>query len=157
MNSLAFRSRRNPDGCGVINYMAHTNGFTMMDMVSYDRKHNEANGENNQDGTSWNFSWNCGLEGPTKKKKIVELRKKQLRNAFLLLFLSQGTPLLLAGDEFGNSKGGNNNSYCQDNEVSWLNWNLLRTNRDLYEFVKYAIAFRKNHSVFHIDVYKRQE
>ena len=76
MNSLAFRSRRNPDGCGVINYMAHTNGFTMMDMVSYDRKHNEANGENNQDGTSWNFSWNCGLEGPTKKKKIVELRKK---------------------------------------------------------------------------------
>ena len=151
MNSLAFRSRRNPAGYGVINYMANTNGFTMMDMVSYDTKHNEANGEKNQDGTSWNFSWNCGIEGATKKKKIVELRKKQLRNAFLLLFLSQGTPLLLAGDEFGNSKGGNNNSYCQDNDVSWLNWNLLRTNRDLYEFVKYAIAFRKKHSVFHME------
>lgn len=151
LNALIFRSRRNPKDYGVINYMAHTNGFTMMDMVSYDEKHNEANGENNQDGTSWNYSWNCGVEGPTRKKKVMALRKKQLRNAFLLLLLSQGTPLFLAGDEFGNSKGGNNNTYCQDNEVSWLNWNLLRTNRDLYDFVKYAIAFRMKHPVFHMD------
>lgn len=150
LNSLIFRNRRNPEDRGVINYMAHTNGFTMMDMVSYDEKHNEANGENNQDGTSFNYSWNCGVEGATRKKKVAALRKKQLRNAYLLLFLSQGTPLLLAGDEFGNSKGGNNNSYCQDNEVSWLNWNLLRTNRDLYDFAKYAISFRMAHPVFHM-------
>lgn len=130
--------------------MANTNGFTMMDMVSYDTKHNEKNGENNQDGNSYNFSWNCGVEGPTKRKKVLELRKKQLYNAFLMLFLSQGTPLLLAGDEFGNSQGGNNNAYCQDNEVSWLNWNLLKTNRDLFEFVKAVIAFRKAHPVFHM-------
>ncbi len=150
LNRLTFRTRQNPEKCAVINYMGNTNGFTMMDMVSYERKHNEANGENNQDGSNYNFSWNCGVEGPSKKKKIVELRKKQLRNAMLLLFLSQGTPLLLAGDEFGNSKSGNNNSYCQDNEISWLNWNLLKSNRDLYEFTKDCIAFRKAHPVFHM-------
>lgn len=150
MNNLIFRSRCNPKEYGVINYMANTNGFTMMDMVSYDTKHNEANGENNQDGNSCNYSWNCGVEGSTRRKKIAELRKKQIRNALLMVFLSQGTPLLLAGDEFGNSKEGNNNSYCQDNEVSWLNWNLLRTNRDIYDFAKAAIAFRKSHPVFHM-------
>ncbi len=150
INRLTFRTRNNPEKCAVINYMANTNGFTMMDMVSYDRKHNEANRENNQDGTNYNFSWNCGTEGSSKKKKIVELRKRQLRNAMLLLFLSQGTPLLLAGDEFGNSKSGNNNSYCQDNQISWLNWRLLKTNRDLYEFTKNCIAFRKAHPVFHM-------
>lgn len=151
INQLVFRSRQNPAHCGIINYMAHTNGFTMMDMVSYDQKHNEANGEGNQDGSAYNYSWNCGVEGPTRKKKILELRKKQIRNAMLLLFLSQGTPMLLSGDEFGNSKGGNNNSYCQDNETSWLNWNLLKTNRDIYEFTKYMIGFRKAHPVFHME------
>lgn len=151
MNNLIFRSRRRPPACGVINYLANTNGFTMMDMVSYDRKHNEANGENNRDGDEYNYSWNCGVEGPSRKKKIVELRKKQLRNAWLLLFLSQGTPLILSGDEFGNSQGGNNNAYCQDNETSWLNWNQLKTNRDIFEFVKYTIAFRKAHPVFHME------
>ena len=150
MNHLIFRSRRNPADFGVINYMANTNGFTLMDMVSYDTKHNEANGEGNQDGNSYNYSWNCGVEGHTRRKKVVELRRKQIRNAALMLFLSQGTPLLLAGDEFGNSKDGNNNSYCQDNEVSWLNWNLLKTNRDIYEFTKAVIAFRKSHPVFHM-------
>uniref|UniRef100_UPI0006D05594 alpha amylase C-terminal domain-containing protein n=1 Tax=Clostridium sp. NkU-1 TaxID=1095009 RepID=UPI0006D05594 len=150
MNNLAFRTRRNPAGYGVVNYMANTNGFPMMDMVSYDTKHNEKNGEKNHDGSPYNYSWNCGVEGPTKRKKVMELRKKQLRNAFLLLLLSQGTPLIMAGDEFGNSQSGNNNAYCQDNEVSWLNWNLVRTNRDLLEFVKAVIAFRKAHPVFHM-------
>lgn len=149
MNHLIYRSRRNPAAWGVINYLAGANGFTLTDMVSYDRKHNEANGENNQDGNEYNYSWNCGEEGPTRKKKILELRKKQLRNAVLLLMLSQGTPLLMAGDEFGNSQNGNNNAYCQDNETSWLNWNQLRTNRDIFEFIKAAIAFRKAHPVFH--------
>lgn len=151
LNSLAFRSRRNPADFGVINYMANTNGMTMMDMVSYDRKHNEDNGEENRDGNDCNFSWNCGEEGPTRKRKIKELRKRQLCNAFLLLFLSQGTPLILAGDEFGNSQNGNNNAYCQDNKTGWLDWKLLDTNRDLYEFVKGLIAFRKEHGVFHMD------
>lgn len=150
MNNLIFRTKRNPKDHGVINYIANTNGFTMMDMVSYDMKHNEANGENNQDGNSYNYSWNCGIEGPTRRKKLLDLRKKQIRNAVLLVMLSQGTPLLLSGDEFGNTKNGNNNTYCQDNETSWLNWNQLRTNRDLFEFVKAAIAFRKKHPVFHM-------
>lgn len=150
MNNLIFRNKRNPAAWGVINYMANTNGFTLMDLVSYERKHNEANGENNQDGTEYNYSWNCGIEGPTRKRKLADLRKKQLRNALLLLFLSQGTPLLLAGDEFGNSQGGNNNAYCQDNETTWLNWNQLKTNQDLHDFVRYLIAFRKAHPVFHM-------
>lgn len=140
----------NPPGAGIVNYMANTNGFTLMDAVSYDRKHNEANGENNRDGSDRNFSWNCGEEGPTRKRKVIELRKKQIRNALLFLFLSQGTPLLMAGDEFGNSQSGNNNAYCQDNEISWLNWNNLRSNRDVYEFAKHVIAFRKAHPVFHM-------
>lgn len=150
MSHLVCRNRRNPAGYGVLNYMAATNGFTMMDMVSYDRKHNEANGENNQDGTDYNYSWNCGVEGPVRKKKILELRHRQLKNAMLLLFLSQGTPVILAGDEFGNSQGGNNNAYCQDNKTGWLNWKQTDTNRRLLEFTKYVIAFRKEHPVFHM-------
>lgn len=152
MNHLILRTRRNPKEFGVINYIANTNGFSMMDMVSYDNKHNEANGESNRDGSSYNYTWNCGVEGPTKKKKIVALRRKQIRNAVLLVFLSQGTPLLLAGDEFGNSQCGNNNSYCQDNEISWLNWNLVKSQKHLYEFTRYAIAFRKEHPVFHMKI-----
>lgn len=151
MNNLLLRIRRNPAGCGVLNYIAGVNGFTMMDMVCYEQKHNEANGEHNRDGNEYNYSWNCGVEGPTRRRKLVELRKKQLRNAFLMLFLSQGTPVLLAGDEFGNSQEGNNNPYCQDNEISWLNWKQLKTNRELYDFVKHVIAFRKAHPVFHMD------
>lgn len=148
VNNLIFRSRRNPAAHGVIHYMAHTNGFTMADMVAYEKKRNEANGEENRDGSDYNYTWNCGAEGPTRKKKILQMRRKQLRNAYLLLLLSQGTPLILAGDEFGNSQGGNNNAYCQDNETSWLNWNQKKNNPELYEFVKYLIAFRKKHPVF---------
>ena len=150
MSSLIYRNRRNPAETGVLNFMAGTNGFTMMDMVSYDQKHNEANGENNRDGSDYNYSWNCGAEGHVRKKKILELRSRQLRNAMLLLFLSQGTPVLLAGDEFGNSQNGNNNAYCQDNEISWLNWNLNKWDQALLDFVKHVIAFRKAHPVFHM-------
>ena len=148
---LMFRLGHNPKGHGIVNYMAHTNGFTMMDMVSYDRKHNEANREENRDGNDYNYSWNCGLEGVSKKKKLMELRRRQIRNAMVMVFLSQGIPLLLAGDEFGNSKSGNNNSYCQDNEISWLNWNQQKTNRDIYDFARYIISFRKAHPVFHME------
>ena len=151
LNRLLYHCRRSPERMGTINYMADTNGFTLMDMVSYDEKHNEANGEGNRDGTDFNQSWNCGVEGPSRKKRTVQMRRKQIRNALLLLFLSQGTPLLMMGDEFGRTKKGNNNSYCQDNDISWLNWGLLKSNRSIYEFVKYAIQFRKEHSVFHME------
>ena len=151
LSAFEFRNRRNPAEYAVIDYMANTNGFTLMDTVSYDRKHNEKNGEENRDGSDYNYSWNCGAEGPTRKKKIVELRKQLLKNAYLLLFLSQGVPLLLAGDEFGNSQDGNNNAYCQDNAVSWLNWKLLESHKDQVDFVKRLIAFRKAHKMFHMD------
>ena len=151
LSAFEFRNRRNPAEYAVIDYMANTNGFTLMDTVSYDRKHNEKNGEENRDGSDYNYSWNCGAEGPTRKKKIVELRKQLLKNAYLLLFLSHGVPLLMAGDEFGNSQDGNNNAYCQDNAVSWLNWKLLETHKDQVDFVKRLIAFRKAHKMFHMD------
>lgn len=150
LNHLLSHTRRNPELTGVVNFMADTNGFTMMDMVSYDVKHNEANGEDNRDGTDYNASWNCGVEGASRKKRIVRMRRKQIRNAMLMLFLAQGTPLLMMGDEFGRTKKGNNNSYCQDNDISWVNWGLLKANRGLFEFVKYLIHFRKIHGVFHM-------
>lgn len=148
LNGAVFRIKRNPDAYGVINYMANTNGFNLNDMVCYDEKHNEANGEDNKDGNDYNFTWNCGAEGKTRKQTVLKRRRRQLKNAAVMLFLSQGTPLLLAGDEFLHTKGGNNNSYCQDNEVNWLNWNGLKTNRWFYEFVRFLIRFRKNHPVF---------
>jgi len=136
---------------GVVNYFSNYYGFTMMDMVSYNRKHNEANGENNRDGADYNFTWNCGEEGPSKKRNVLKLRKKQLYNAFGMLMLSQGTPLLFMGDEFGNSQGGNNNPYGQDNETTWLNWSEKTANKDLFHFVKSLIAFRRENKVFHMD------
>ena len=151
LSAFELRNRRNPMEYAVINYMANTNGFTLMVTVSYDRKHNEKNGEENRDGSDYNYSWNCGAEGPTRNKKIVELRKQLLKNAYLILFLSQGVPLLMAGDEFGNSQDGNNNAYCQDNAVSWLNWKLLEPHKDQVDFVKRLIAFRKSHKMFHMD------
>ncbi len=132
---------------GIIHYMSNHNTFTMMDMVSYERKHNEDNGENNLDGTDYNYSWNCGMEGPTKKKKIAELRKKQIKNAFAFLLLSQGTPMIYAGDEMGHTTKGNNNPYCQDNAISYVNWNDLKANKDIFEFVKMLINVRKEHKM----------
>lgn len=146
---LTDRLSRNPDCFGVVNYMAHTNGYTMADMVTYEEKYNEANGEDNRDGSNENVSWNCGAEGITRSRRVKWLRRKQLRNACLMLFLSQGIPMLQAGDEFGNTQKGNNNAYCQDNEISWLNWKQLQTNREWFEFVKQLLAFRKAHPVFH--------
>ena len=149
LNRLAYRAKLNLENSAVINYMAGTNGFTLADMVSYNEKHNEANGERGKDGPEENDSWNCGAEGPTRKRKVLELRKKQMKNAMLMLFFSQGTPMLLAGDEFGNSQSGNNNPNCQDNEITWLNWNQQKSNAEFYRFVKASIAFRKAHPVFH--------
>lgn len=133
---------------GSIKYITNHDGFTLIDLFSYDKKHNEANGENNRDGQEYNYSWNCGKEGRTGKNSILELRKKQVRNAFTILLLSQGTPLILSGDEFLNSQEGNNNPYCQDNRISWLNWDNLLKEEDTFHWVKALIAIRKEHPVF---------
>lgn len=143
--------RENPKEYGVINEITSHEGFTLADLVSYDRKHNEANGENNRDGNDYNYSWNCGAEGKTRKKQILSLREQQCKNALLMLFLAQGTPCLLAGDEFGNTANGNNNPYCQDNTVSWLNWKHNAGQSELQKFVKELIAFRKAHPILHME------
>jgi len=137
-----------PAKTGNVHYITQANGFTLSDLVSYDRKHNEDNGENNRDGNPYNASWNCGVEGKTRKKSILALRLKQMKNAIAFNLLSQGTPMLLAGDEFGNSQNGNNNAYCHDNSLTWLNWNDLGKNRELFDYVKAMIAFRQKHPVF---------
>ncbi len=151
LSEFVMRLKSNDADYGTINFLANNNGFTLMDTVSYDRKHNEVNGENNHDGEDFNNSWNCGMEGKCRKKKIIELRKKQIFNAFIMLFLSQGTPLIMAGDEFGNSQQGNNNPYCQDNEITWLNWKNLDNHKDIFEFVKMLISFRKRHGILHME------
>jgi glycogen operon protein len=129
-----------------INFVTAHDGFTLHDLVSYNEKHNEANGENNQDGDSHNRSWNCGAEGLTTDPAIVALRKQQKRNLLTTLFLSQGVPMLLAGDELGRTQRGNNNAYCQDNEISWVNW--AAADEDLLAFTRKLIQLRKNHPVF---------
>lgn len=140
--------RRIAKEIGAYNYITNHTGFTLSDLVSYNKKHNQANGENNIDGPSLNYSWNCGREGNTRNENILALRRKQRRNAMALLLLSQGTPVILEGDEFGNSQKGNNNVYCQDNQTAWLNWNQLEKEQDFYEFVKQLIAIRKSYSAF---------
>jgi len=130
-----------------INFITAHDGFTLADMVSYNGKHNEANGENNNDGANDNESWNCGAEGWTDDSGINALRSRQMRNAIAIMMVSQGVPMLLMGDEIGRSKNGNNNTYCHDSELNWLNWKFLETNAELFRFVKNCIAFRKAHSV----------
>lgn len=147
LGAVLHHMKVNPKDHGIIHYFTESSGFTLNDLVSYDRKHNEDNGENNLDGNPYNASWNCGVEGNTKKKAVLELRLKQMKNAVLLHLFSQSTPLLLAGDEFSNSQKGNNNAYCQDNAISWLNWNDIEKNKEFYNFYKDAIAFRKEHSM----------
>lgn len=137
--------KHNTLGNGEYNYITSHTGFTMNDLVSYNEKHNEFNGENNADGPEENYSWNCGEEGPSRKHMVTALRSNQIRNAFFLLLMSQGTPCILAGDEFRNTQSGNNNVYCQDNENGWLNWKNLKKETDLFEYVKGLIALRKEH------------
>src|ERR1700704_4192841 len=132
-----------------LNFITAHDGFTLHDLVSYNNKHNEANGENNRDGHEPNFSWNCGVEGPTDDPAIITLRDQQKRNLLATLLLSLGVPMLLAGDEIGHSQGGNNNAYCQDNEISWLEWQELRPEDEvLREFVRYLVRLRRQHRGF---------
>lgn len=150
LGEFAEHLKRSRKTHSFVNYMANVNGFTLADAVSYDRKHNEKNGEDNEDGPAVNESWNCGAEGRTKKEAILNLRRKQIENALSYVFLSQGVPLLYAGDEFGNSQGGNSNAYSSDNAVGWVDWKPDEAYSGLAEFVKKLIAFRRNHPVLHM-------
>jgi glycogen operon protein len=140
-----------------INFITCHDGFTLADLVSYNQKHNEANGENNNDGANDNHSWNCGWEGPTDDSAVNALRRRQMKNAIAILMVSQGVPMILMGDEVGRTQRGNNNTYCHDNELNWLDWTLLESNADLFRFVKNCIAFRKAHPVLRGNTFFRNE
>jgi glycogen operon protein len=121
------------------------------DVASYNDKHNEANGEDNRDGSSNNRSWNCGAEGPSDDPNVYQLRERQIRNMLATLILSQGTPMLVAGDEFGRTQGGNNNAYCQDNEISWVNWDIKEKGECLIAFVRKLVGLRRNYPILRRD------
>ena len=156
MGELAYRLTGSPDlyeqggrpPHASINFVTAHDGFTLNDLVSYNEKHNEANGEGNNDGDNNNQSWNCGTEGPTADPAINALRARQRRNFLATLFLSQGVPMLCAGDEWARTQLGNNNAYCQDNELSWLDWDYSNEQKALLEFTRALIRFRREHPVF---------
>lgn len=142
-----FRAERN--GVGKVNYITAHDGFTLRDLISYDVKHNEANGEKNRDGTDYNYSWNCGVEGVTRRKSVLRIRDKQEKNILVMLLLGLPIPMILMGDEFGNSQKGNNNAYCIDNQTTWLDWRLLDKNRETYEFVRKLLKLRLELPIYH--------
>ena len=139
-------------GNASINFLTCHDGFTLYDLYSYNQKHNEANGWGNTDGADDNNSWNCGVEGETDNPAILALRKRLMKNACAVLLCSRGTPMFLSGDEFADTRYGNNNPYCQDNLISWLDWSLLKKNKDLFDFFQYMIQFRKDHPVIRKDL-----
>lgn len=139
-------------GNASINFLTCHDGFTLYDLYSYNQKHNEANGWRNTDGTDDNNSWNCGVEGETDDPAILALRKRLMKNACAVLLCSRGTPMFLSGDEFADTRYGNNNPYCQDNLISWLDWSLLKKNKNLFDFFQYMIQFRKDHPVIRKDL-----
>lgn len=139
-------------GNASINFLTCHDGFTLYDLYSYNQKHNEANGWGNTDGADDNNSWNCGVEGETDDPAILALRKRLMKNACAVLLCSRGTPMFLSGDEFADTRYGNNNPYCQDNLISWLDWSLLKKNKDLFDFFQYMIRFRKDHPVIRKDL-----
>ena len=149
LQSFVQRCRYNPKDAGVINAIAGHDGFTLYDLVSYNDKHNEANGENNRDGAAMEYSWNCGYEGKTRKKEIMRLRLRQMKNALAMVMLAQGTPMLCAGDEMLNSQDGNTNPYCMDSELSWVQWSQTKDALELCDYVKALIAFRRMHPLLH--------
>ncbi len=134
--------------CNSINFITSHDGFTLADLVSYNEKHNFANGEGNRDGDNHNLSWNSGIEGPTEDKKVLQLRSRRIRTMAVILLLSQGVPMLVAGDEFGRTQQGNNNAWCQDNEISWINWQLAAKNRGQLRFFRKLICLRRSYSIF---------
>lgn len=152
LQSFVSRCRYNPADAGVINAIAGHDGFTLFDLVSYSDKHNEINGENNRDGAANEYSWNCGVEGKTRKRDVMRLRMCQMKNALAMVLLAQGTPMLNAGDEMLNSQDGNTNPYCIDSELSWVQWSYTKDAQELREYVKRLIALRRTHPLLHQNV-----
>lgn len=148
-SDLYNNSDREP--CNSINFITSHDGFTLSDLVSYNEKHNLMNGEENRDGENYNISWNSGIEGESSEKGISELRSRRIRTMAVILFLSQGVPMMVAGDELGRTQNGNNNAWCQDNEISWVDWNLLEKNNHQFDFFRKLIRLRRNHPVFRRD------
>jgi isoamylase len=150
---IAERLQGSPDlysdrsAAASINFITAHDGFTLYDLFSYNDKHNQANGEDNRDGTNDNYSWNCGVEGPTRDPHVRALRHRMIKNAIAMLMTSRGVPMIYMGDEMGRTKHGNNNTYCHDADWNWLDWTLLETNADLFEFFRYCIQFRHAHPV----------
>src|SRR5690606_17964813 len=148
MGSSDLYERRSRRPHASITFVTAHDGLTLNDLVSYDHKHNEANGEDNRDGADDNHSWNCGVEGPTDDPEINDLRERKKRNFLATLLLSQGVPMLLAGDEISHTKQGNNNTYCHDNELTWINWELDEQQQELFEFVQRLTALAHEEPVF---------
>ncbi|MEN9270149.1 MAG: alpha-amylase family glycosyl hydrolase [Thermostichales cyanobacterium HHBFW_bins_127] len=163
LGEVAQRLQGSPDlyggrGTGAsINFITCHDGFTLMDLVSYNHKHNQANGEDNRDGSDDNYSWNCGWEGETDDLEIKALRSRQIKNALAILLVSQGVPMLLMGDEMGRTQQGNNNTYCHDNHLNWLDWTLIQKNADIYRFARCCIAFRRAHPALRLPYHPHQE
>jgi glycogen operon protein len=152
LGSADLFERRGRKTWASVNFVTSHDGFTLADLYSYNTKHNEANGEGNRDGHDDNRSWNCGVEGPTDDPAILDLRDRMRRNAIATLLLSQGTPMLLMGDELGRTQHGNNNAYCQDNEIAWLKWDdLSARDRAFMDFVRGLIRLRKESKLLHLD------
>lgn len=152
INQILHYQRCHPSDYSVINYIADYDGFSLYDYVAYEHKHNEANGEDNQDGSDFNYSWNCGVEGDTRRKSVLSLRMKQQKNALSMVFLSQGIPFLFSGDEFSNTRFGNNNAYCQDNEIGWVKWKQNQYKKEIFSYTKYLISLRKAHKILHMSL-----
>ena len=151
LSDFLYRQRLNPYDVHIVNYITDYYGFTLRDLVSYDYKHNEDNLEDNNDGENFNYSWNCGVEGASRKKSILGLRMKQIKNALVFLLLAQGVPMICAGDEFLNTQNGNNNPYCQDNETGWIVWKDTKHSREILDFAKTLIRLRTSHPILHPD------
>ena len=147
IREFANQQKKQGEQYGYVNFVAYNNGFTLADCFMYNDKHNEANGEENRDGNDYNLTNNFGVEGPTRKRFINETRRNRMRMAFTMLMFAQGVPLIMAGDEFGNTQEGNNNAYCQDNEIGWVNWSQFAKYKEEREFIKELIKFRKEHGI----------
>lgn len=161
--AMALRLIGSPDvyagrsPCHSLNFVTSHDGFTLCDLVSYNSKHNERNGERNRDGSDNNRSWNCGVEGPCDDPVILSIRRRQMKNFLAVLFLAHGVPMLVAGDEFARTQQGNNNPYCQDNEISWIDWSCIRHNAEILRFTREMIAFRKRHPVLRREKFRSEE
>ncbi|MCR5474161.1 MAG: hypothetical protein K6F28_03045 [Lachnospiraceae bacterium] len=149
LSDFLYRQRLNPADVHTVNYITDYYGFTLKDLVTFDYKHNEDNKEDNRDGENFNYSWNCGVEGVSRKRSVISLRMKQMKNALVFLLLSQGVPMICAGDEFANTQMGNNNTYCQDNEIGWVVWKTSKHSQEIYDFTKMLISLRREHPILH--------